>query len=193
MVIDHAKTLQPDPIGQVNAAAELAEDGIKAVPCCTKHLALDERLVDVGCKVLMPSGAPLGTGLGLNGIYGPRRFRAHFPDSALVVDTGLGLPSQAAHAMELGYDAVLLNTAVAKAGDPAAMGRSLWSMISVNPPSRTAAIGFIWARRILMRLMWLLSVLLDGFITPDHGPITARSLWPKSWTLSPIKALRSRS
>ena len=95
--------------------------------------------------------------------------------------------------MELGYDAVLLNTAVAKAGDPAAMGRSLWSMISVNPPSRTAAIGFIWARRILMRLMWLLSVLLDGFITPDHGPITARSLWPKSWALSPIKALRSRS
>ena len=69
----------------------------------------------------MPWGAPIGTGLGLNNIYGLRTLRAHFPDVPLVVDAGLGVPSQAAQAMELGYDAVLLNTAVAKAGDPAAM------------------------------------------------------------------------
>jgi thiazole synthase len=69
----------------------------------------------------MPWGAPIGTGLGLNNIYGLRSLRAHFPDLPLVIDAGLGVPSQAAHAMELGYDAVLLNTAVAKAGDPAAM------------------------------------------------------------------------
>lgn len=69
----------------------------------------------------MPWGAPIGTGLGLNNIYGLRTLRGHFPDVPLVVDAGLGVPSQAAQAIEMGYDAVLLNTAVAKAGDPAAM------------------------------------------------------------------------
>lgn len=69
----------------------------------------------------MPWGAPIGTGLGLTNIYGLRTLRAQFPDVPMVVDAGLGLPSQAAMALEMGFDAVLLNTAVAKAGDPAAM------------------------------------------------------------------------
>ena len=73
----------------------------------------------------MPWGAPIGSGLGLNNEYGLRSMRAHFPDTPLVVDAGLGAPSHAARAMELGYDAVLLNTAVAKAGDPAAMAAAL--------------------------------------------------------------------
>ncbi len=72
----------------------------------------------------MPWGAPIGSGLGLNNIFGLRALRAHFPDVPLVIDAGLGLPSQAAHAMELGFDAVLLNTAVAAAGDPAAMAEA---------------------------------------------------------------------
>ncbi len=120
-VIGHSDTLQPDPFGLVKAAQALTEDGFEVFPYCTEDLVLCERLVEVGCKVLMPWGAPIGTGLGLNNIYGLRSLRAHFPDIPLVVDAGLGLPSQAAHAIELGYDAVLLNTAVAKAGDPAAM------------------------------------------------------------------------
>lgn len=120
-VIGHGDTLQPDPFGLVEAAAALAEDGFEVFPYCTEDLVLCEKLVEAGCKVLMPWGAPIGTGLGLNNIYGLRSLRAHFPDIPLVVDAGLGLPSQAAHAIELGYDAVLLNTAVAKAGDPAAM------------------------------------------------------------------------
>ncbi|OZO45436.1 thiazole synthase, partial [Pseudomonas fluorescens] len=66
----------------------------------------------------------IGTGLGLNNIYGLRSLRAHFSDVPLVIDAGLGLPSQAAQAMEMGFDAVLLNTAVAKAGDPAAMAEA---------------------------------------------------------------------
>ncbi|UXX83223.1 thiazole synthase [Roseovarius pelagicus] len=123
-IIGNADTLQPDPFGLVEAAAQLAEDGFEVFPYCTEDLVLCERLVEVGCKVLMPWGAPIGTGLGLNNIYGLRSLRAHFPDIPLVVDAGLGLPSQAAHAMELGYDAVLLNTAVAKAGDPVAMARA---------------------------------------------------------------------
>lgn len=120
-IIGHADTLQPDPFGLVEAAARLSEDGFEVFPYCTEDLVLCERLVEVGCRVLMPWGAPIGTGLGLNNVYGLRSVRAHFPDIPMVIDAGLGLPSQAAHAIELGYDAVLLNTAVAKAGDPAAM------------------------------------------------------------------------
>ena len=120
-VIGHADTLQPDPFGLVEAARALAEDGFEVFPYCTEDLVLCEKLVEAGCRVLMPWGAPIGTGLGLNNVYGLRALRAHFPDVPLVVDAGLGLPSQAARAMELGYDAVLLNTAVARAGDPAAM------------------------------------------------------------------------
>ena len=120
-VIGHADTLQPDPFGLVEAARALAEDGFEVFPYCTEDLVLCDKLVEAGCRVLMPWGAPIGTGLGLNNVYGLRALRAHFPDIPLVVDAGLGLPSQAARAMELGYDAVLLNTAVARAGDPAAM------------------------------------------------------------------------
>ncbi|MCV6593442.1 MAG: thiazole synthase [Silicimonas sp.] len=120
-VIGHGDTLQPDPFGLVEAAQALTEDGFEVFPYCTEDLVLCSRLVEVGCQVLMPWGAPIGTGLGLNNLYGLRSLRAHFPDLPLVVDAGLGLPSQAAQAIELGYDAVLLNTAVAKAGDPAAM------------------------------------------------------------------------
>ena len=120
-VIGHADTLQPDPFGLVEAAGQLAQEGFEVFPYCTEDLVLCERLVEVGCRVLMPWGAPIGTALGLNNIYGLRSLRAHFPDVPLVVDAGLGLPSQAAHAIELGYDAVLVNTAVACAGNPAAM------------------------------------------------------------------------
>ncbi len=120
-VIGHADTLQPDPFGLVEVARILSDDGFQVFPYCTEDLVLCDRLIEAGCRVLMPWGAPIGTGLGLNNIYGLRSLRAHFPDVPLVVDAGLGLPSQAAHAMELGYDAVLLNTAVAKAGDPATM------------------------------------------------------------------------
>ncbi|NRA87941.1 MAG: thiazole synthase, partial [Rhizobiales bacterium] len=82
------------------------------------------KLLAVGCEVLMPWGAPIGTGLGLNNIYGLKSFRAHFPNVPLVIDAGLGLPSHAANAMEMGFDFILLNTAVAKAGDPVRMAKA---------------------------------------------------------------------
>ncbi|MBM9595159.1 thiazole synthase [Roseitranquillus sediminis] len=120
-VIGHADTLQPDPFGLVEAARILTDDGFQVFPYTTEDVVLADRLLAAGCEVLMPWGAPIGTGLGLTNIYGLRTLRAQFPDVPMVVDAGLGLPSQAAMAMEMGYDAVLLNTAVAKAGDPAAM------------------------------------------------------------------------
>ncbi len=120
-VVGDEDTLQPDPFGLVEAARTLTGDGFKVFPYTTQDGVLAGRLLDAGCEVLMPWGAPIGTGLGLNDIYGLRTLRARFPDVPMVIDAGLGLPSQAARAMELGFDAILLNTAVAKAGDPAAM------------------------------------------------------------------------
>jgi thiazole synthase len=123
-VIGDDETLQPDLFGLVEAAEILTRDGFEVFPYTTEDLVAAGRLLEAGCRVLMPWGAPIGSGLGLNNHYGLRSLRAHFPEVALVVDAGLGLPSHAAAAMELGYDAVLLNTAVAKAGNPAAMAEA---------------------------------------------------------------------
>ena len=123
-VIGEADTLQPDVFGLVEAARILSEDGFEVFPYTTEDLVVAERLVEAGCKVLMPWGAPIGSARGLNNVYGLRSMRAHFPGIPLVVDAGLGVPSHAAAAMELGYDAVLLNTAVAEAGDPVEMARA---------------------------------------------------------------------
>ncbi|MGI9334190.1 MAG: thiazole synthase [Gammaproteobacteria bacterium] len=131
-VIGEQDTLQPDLVGLIEAARILIEDGFEVFPYTTEDLVAADRLLDAGCRVLMPWGAPIGTGLGLNNVYGLRSLRAHFPDVALVVDAGIGLPSHAAHAMELGFDAVLVNTAVAKAGDPAAMAKAFASAVQAG-------------------------------------------------------------
>lgn len=123
-VIRDDETLQPDVFGLVEAAKVLNEEGFEVFPYTTEDLSVADRLVEAGCRVLMPWGAPIGSARGLNNVYGLKAMRAHFPDIPLVVDAGLGVPSHAAAAMELGYDAVLLNTAVAEAGDPIAMAKA---------------------------------------------------------------------
>jgi thiazole synthase len=123
-VIRDDDTLQPDIFGLVEAARVLSDDGFEVFPYTTEDLVVADRLVEAGCRVLMPWGAPIGSARGLNNVYGLRALRAHFPDIPLVVDAGLGVPSHAAAAMELGYDAVLLNTAVAEAGDPVGMAKA---------------------------------------------------------------------
>ena len=120
-VVGHTDTLQPDLFALVEAARILADDGFEVFPYTTEDLVTAERLVEAGCRVLMPWAAPIGSGLGPINEYGLRSLRAHFPDTALVVDAGLGLPSHATRVMEMGYDAVLINSAVARAGDPVAM------------------------------------------------------------------------
>ena len=142
-VIGEDDTLQPDVFGLVEAARILTDSGFKVFPYTTEDLVVAERLLQAGCEVLMPWGAPIGSGRGLNNVFALRAMRAHFPDVPLVVDAGIGLPSHAAAAMELGYDAVLLNTAVAKAGDPARMaaafaqavaaGRTAWEADPMEP------------------------------------------------------------
>lgn len=137
-VIGEEDTLQPDVFGLVEAARILSEDGFQVFPYCTEDLGVAEHLLRAGCEVLMPWGAPIGSGKGLNNLFGLRALRAHFPDTPLVIDAGLGLPSQAAHAMELGYDAVLLNTAVAKAGDPALMAAAFAAAIRAGQQAAQA-------------------------------------------------------
>lgn len=137
-VIGHADTLQPDPFGLVEAAEALAADGFEVFPYTTEDQVLAQRLLDAGCRVLMPWGAPIGSGIGLNNRYGLRMLRAAFPDVPMVIDAGLGLPSHAAEAMEMGFDAVLLNTAVAEAGDPALMARAFALAVEAGAAARAA-------------------------------------------------------
>jgi thiazole synthase len=120
-VIGEDDTLQPDVFGLVEAAGILVRDGFQVFPYMTEDLVVAEKLLGAGCEVLMPWGAPIGSGRGLNNPFGLKALRMHFPSVPLIVDAGIGAPSHATAAMELGYDGILLNTAIAKAGDPVAM------------------------------------------------------------------------
>ena len=123
-VIGDDETLQPDAIGLTEAAAILIKDGFEVFPYCTEDLSVALRLRDAGCRVIMPWASPIGSARGIVNRDALALLRARLPDVTLVVDAGLGAPSHAAEAMELGYDAVLLNTAIAKAGDPVNMAKA---------------------------------------------------------------------
>ena len=120
-VIANDDTLQPDLFGLIEAATVLCAEGFEVLPYTTEDLSAAERLVAAGCTALMPWAAPIGSARGLVNKEGLKTLRAYFPDLPLIVDAGLGAPSHAAEVMEMGYDGVLLNTAIAKAGDPAKM------------------------------------------------------------------------
>jgi thiazole synthase len=123
-VVGDEHNLQPDPWGTVEAATQLIKDGFAVFPYCTDDLVTCQRLLDAGCQVLMPWGAPIGSGQGLINPFALRTLRARLPGVPLVVDAGIGAPSHAAQAMELGFDAVLLNSAVSQAVDPVRMARA---------------------------------------------------------------------
>jgi thiazole synthase len=123
-VVGDEHTLQPDPFELVDAARKLVKDGFEVFPYCTDDLVSCQRLLDVGCKILMPWGAPIGSGQGLVNPGALRTLRARLPGVPLIVDAGIGSPADAVQAMELGLDGVLLNTAVAKALNPVHMARA---------------------------------------------------------------------
>ncbi|MEM7193874.1 MAG: thiazole synthase [Pseudomonadota bacterium] len=131
-VIGNPDTLQPDVFGLVEAARILCADGFRVFPYTTEDLVVADRLLQIGCEVLMPWGSPIGSGQGINNEFALRTLRSHFPDVPLVVDAGIGRPSHAAQAMEMGFDAVLLNTAVARAGDPVSMAKAFTEAISAG-------------------------------------------------------------
>ena len=108
-------------------------DGFEVFPYCTDDLVTCRRLLDAGCRMLMPWGAPIGSGQGLLNPFALRTLRERLPDATLIVDAGIGAPSHAAQAMEMGFDAVLLNSAVAQARDPVAMARAFRLAIEAGP------------------------------------------------------------
>ena len=123
-VIGDPYTLQPDMFDLLSATTELVREGFTVLPYCTDDLVGCRRLLDAGCPLLMPWGAPIGSAQGLRNLASLRTLRERLPDATLIIDAGLGAPSHAAQALELGFDAVLLNSAVGRARDPVAMARA---------------------------------------------------------------------
>jgi thiazole synthase len=137
-VIGEDDTLQPDVFGLSEAARILCGEGFQVFPYTTEDLVVAERLLAAGCQVLMPWGAPIGSGRGLNNLFGLKALRAHFPQVPLIIDAGLGLPSHAAQALELGFDAVLVNTAIAQARDPVRMAQAFAAAVDAGAAARAA-------------------------------------------------------
>ncbi len=131
-VIGNDDNLQPNVFELVIAARELTQQGFQVFPYTTDDIIVAEQLLSAGCEVLMPWGSPIGSGRGLQNPFALESMRAYFPNTPLIVDAGIGRPSHAAHAMELGYDAVLLNTAVAKSGQPIEMASAFSSAIQAG-------------------------------------------------------------
>ncbi|MDJ0835965.1 MAG: thiazole synthase [Acidobacteriota bacterium] len=123
-VIGDDYNLQPDPFGLLEATKELISQDFEVFPYCTDDLVLCQRLADAGCRVVMPWASPIGSGQGLLNPFNLKMIRKRLPDVKLVVDAGIGKPSDAALALEMGYDAVLINSAVALSPDPVTMARA---------------------------------------------------------------------
>jgi thiazole synthase len=123
-VIGDDRTLLPDAPALLEAAEELVDDGFTVLPYTNDDPILARRLEDVGCAAVMPLGSPIGSGMGLLNTYNLRliRERASVP---VILDAGVGTASDAALAMELGYDAVLCASAISRADDPVAMAHAI--------------------------------------------------------------------
>jgi len=131
-VVGDDYTLQPDPIELVEAARVLVREGFVVWPYCTDDLVTCRRLLDVGCALVMPWGAPIGSAQGLANPLALRTLRARLPDAILIVDAGIGAPSHAARVMEMGFDAVLSNSAVALSGDPVKMAHAFRQAVAAG-------------------------------------------------------------
>ncbi len=123
-VIGDDETLFPDVEHLLRAAEELVNDGFVVLPYCNDDLVTCKKLEDFGCAAVMPLGAPIGSGMGIRNPYNIRIIREQC-SVPVIVDAGVGTASDAAVAMELGCDGVLLNSAVALARDPVRMARAM--------------------------------------------------------------------
>ena len=123
-VVADDRTLLPDPVELLDAARTLVDDGFTVLPYTNDDPVLALRLEEVGCAAVMPLGSPIGTGLGIRNPHNIELIvaRSRVP---VVLDAGIGTASDAALAMELGCDAVLLATAVTRAGDPVRMATAM--------------------------------------------------------------------
>ena len=123
-VIPDGKYLLPDPIGTLQAAEQLVKEGFAVLPYINADPLLAKRLEEVGCVTVMPLGSPIGSGQGINNAANIQII-IETVKVPVVVDAGIGVPSEAAQAMEMGADALLINTAIAQAQNSPAMARAM--------------------------------------------------------------------
>ncbi|MGS0681935.1 thiazole synthase [Shewanella sp. 125m-7] len=136
------KYLMPDPIETLEAARILCEQGYVVLPYVHADPVLCRRLEEVGCAAVMPLGSPIGSNQGL----ATETFLKIIIEQAnvpVIIDAGIGAPSQATHAMELGADAVLVNTAIASSSDPVAMGRCFAQAVNTGRQAYMAGLGAV--------------------------------------------------
>lgn len=124
-VIGDPTTLFPDNEQTLEAARVLAKEGFVVLPYFNDDLIMAKKLLDAGCAAIMPLAAPIGSGLGIQNPANLRIMREQLPEALMIVDAGVGTASDAAIAMELGADAVLMNTAIAEADDPVKMATAM--------------------------------------------------------------------
>lgn len=124
-VIGDQKTLFPDNEGLLDATRVLVKEGFVVLPYTTDDLVNARKLIDAGASAVMPLAAPIGSGLGIQNITNLKILREAISEVPLIVDAGVGTASDAALAMELGYDGILLNTAIAEADDPEQMSLAM--------------------------------------------------------------------
>ena len=137
-VIGDQTTLFPDNEQTLEAARVLVQEGFVVLPYFTDDLIMARKLLDAGCPAVMPLAAPIGSGLGVQNPANLRIMREQLPHATIIVDAGVGTASDAAIAMELGADAVLMNTAIAEAQDPAMMATAMKLAIEAGRLAYTA-------------------------------------------------------
>ncbi|MDQ1443898.1 MAG: thiazole synthase [Acidimicrobiaceae bacterium] len=154
--------LWPDPVETLRAAEVLVRDGFTVLPYCSADPVLCKRLEEAGCATVMPLGSWIGSNQGLR----TRAALEIIVEQAMVpvvVDAGIGAPSQAAEAMELGADAVLVNTAIGTAGDPVAMGRAFAGAVAAGRAAFVAGLAGVGTQASA-------SSPLTGFLSPSGSP-----------------------
>ncbi len=124
-VIGDQATLYPDTQATLEATRVLVKEGFTVLPYTTDDIVVAKKLIDAGASAVMPLGAPIGSGLGIQNTANIRILREMITEVPLVIDAGVGTASDAAIAMELGADAVLMNTGIANAGDPILMAEAM--------------------------------------------------------------------
>jgi thiazole synthase len=131
-VIGDGLTLYPDVHATIDATRRLVKDGFTVLPYTTDDIVVAKRLIDAGASAVMPLGAPIGTGIGIANETSLKVLRELITEVPLIIDAGLGTASDAAKALELGFDAVLLNTAIAGARHPVLMAAAMKDAVSAG-------------------------------------------------------------
>ncbi len=159
-VIGDDETLMPDVEQLLQAAKTLVDDGFTVLAYANDDPITCRKLADLGCAAVMPLGSPIGSGMGIVNPYNLRIIREVIDDTPLIVDAGIGTASDAATAMELGYDGILLNTAIAEARHPVAMARAIRHAVEAGRLARSAG-------RIPRRLYAKASSPMEGRVMED--------------------------